>query len=81
METLAIVAYQQPIARGKVEDIRGVQTGPMLRQLMDLKLVQVVGRDEEALGNPLLYGTTDAFLERFGLGSTSELPRRHEFGA
>lgn len=80
METLAIVAYKQPVSRGKIEDIRGVQCGPMLRQLMDLRLVQVVGRDDEALGRPLLYGTTDAFLERFGISSPDDLPRQHEFG-
>lgn len=81
LETLAIVAYKQPITRGAIEDVRGVQCGPVLRQLMDLKLVQVVGRDEEALGRPLLYTTTDAFLSRFGLGRVEDLPRRHEFGA
>ena len=81
LETLAIVAYKQPITRGAIEDIRGVQCGPVLRQLMDLKLVQVSGRDEEALGRPLLYSTTDAFLSRFGLGRVDDLPRRHEFGA
>ena len=80
LETLAIVAYRQPITRGAVEDIRGVQCGPVLRQLMDLKLVQVTGRDESALGRPLLYGTTASFLSRFGLGSVADLPRRHEFG-
>jgi segregation and condensation protein B len=81
LETLAIVAYKQPITRGAIEDIRGVQCGPVLRQLMDVKLVQVTGRDEEAIGRPLLYGTTDAFLTRFGLGRVEDLPRRHEFGA
>jgi segregation and condensation protein B len=81
LETLAIVAYKQPITRGAIEDIRGVQCGPVLRQLMDLKLVQVTGRDEETLGRPLLYATTDVFLSRFGLGKVEDLPRRHEFGA
>ncbi len=80
METLAIVAYKQPVARGKIEDIRGVQCGPMLRQLMDMHLVQVVGRDDDALGRPLLYGTSEKFLERFGLSSPEDLPRQHEFG-
>ncbi len=80
METLAIVAYKQPIHRGEIEDIRGVQSGPMLRQLMDLKLIQVVGRSEELLGKPMLYGTTDVFLDRFGLASSDDLPRDHEFG-
>ncbi len=81
LETLAIVAYKQPITRGAIEDIRGVQCGPVLRQLMDLKLVLVSGRDDEALGRPLLYATTDAFLSRFGMGRLEDLPRRHEFGA
>ncbi len=80
LETLSIVAYRQPVTRGAIEDIRGVQCGPVLRQLMDLRLVQVVGRDEKALGHPLLYGTTEAFLTRFGLGSLTDLPRKHEFG-
>lgn len=81
LETLAIVAYKQPITRGAIEDIRGVQCGPVLRQLMDLKLVLVTGRDDHALGRPLLYGTTEQFLTRFGLGAVGDLPRRHEFGA
>ncbi len=80
LETLAIVAYKQPLTRGAIEDIRGVQCGPVLRQLMDLKLVHVTGRDESALGRPLLYATTDAFLSRFGLGRLDDLPRKHEFG-
>lgn len=81
LETLAIVAYKQPITRGQIEDIRGVQCGPVLRQLMDLRLVQVTGRAEHVLGRPLLYGTTEAFLMRFGLGSLQDLPSKHEFGA
>jgi segregation and condensation protein B len=80
METLAIVAYQQPITRGRIEDIRGVQSGPMLRQLMDLRLVQVVGRADDLLGHPLLYTTTESFLDLFGLGSLEDLPRHYEFG-
>lgn len=80
METLAIVAYKQPITRGEIEDIRGVQCGPMLRQLMDMKLVQVLGRNDDAVGRPLIYGTSPIFLDRFGLGSLADLPRRHEFG-
>jgi len=80
LETLAIVAYKQPVARGAIEDIRGVQCGPVLRQLMDLRLVAVIGREEGTLGRPLLYGTTESFLNRFGLGSIADLPKRHEFG-
>lgn len=81
LETLAVVAYKQPVTRGAIEDVRGVQCGPVLRQLMDLKLVQVVGRDDSALGRPLLYGTTEAFLARFGLARVEDLPKNHEFGA
>jgi segregation and condensation protein B len=81
LETLAIVAYKQPITRGQIEDIRGVQCGPVLRQLMDLRLVQVTGRSEDVLGRPLLYGTTESFLGRFGLGALGDLPSKHEFGA
>ena len=81
LETLAVVAYRQPVTRGVIEDIRGVQVGPVLRQLLDLRLVQAVRRDEDALGRPWLYETTDAFLMRFGLGSLADLPKRHEFGA
>ncbi len=81
LETLAIVAYKQPITRGEIEDIRGVQCGPVLRQLMDLKLVLVSGRNEDLLGRPLLYATTDQFLSRFGLGAVADLPKKHEFGA
>ncbi len=81
LETLAIVAYQQPVTRGRVEDIRGVQCGPVLRQLMDMRLVAVTGRAEEVLGRPLLYGTTDLFLTRFGLGSLKDLPQKHELSA
>ena len=80
LETLAVVAYKQPVTRGEIEDIRGVQCGPMLRSLLDLRLVQVLGRDEEALGRPIRYGTTEVFLDRFGLGSIGDLPRGHEMG-
>jgi segregation and condensation protein B len=80
LETLAIVAYRQPITRAEVDDIRGVQCGPMLRALVDRRLIKVVGRAEE-LGRPLLYGTTRRFLEVFGLKSLSELPKRSEFAA
>ncbi|MEM0913222.1 MAG: SMC-Scp complex subunit ScpB [Planctomycetota bacterium] len=73
LETLAIVAYKQPVLRAEVEAIRGAGCGEVLRQLMDRRLVKVVGRAEE-LGRPLLYGTTPMFLEVFGLRSVTELP-------
>jgi segregation and condensation protein B len=73
LETLAIVAYRQPVKRADVSDIRGVDPGPIMKTLQERGLVRVVGRAEE-LGNPLLYSTTRAFLEHFGLDSLKELP-------
>ena len=73
LETLAIVAYKQPVTRVDVEMIRGVACGEVLRGLMDRHLVKVVGRAEE-LGRPMLYGTTKKFLEVFGLSSLKDLP-------
>ena len=66
LETLAVVAYRQPVLRAEVEAIRGVACGEILRQLMDRDLLRIVGRSEE-LGRPLWYGTTKRFLEVFGL--------------
>lgn len=73
LETLAIVAYRQPIIRAEVEAIRGVECGGTLRNLVDMGLVEVVGR-KEVLGRPGMYGTTAQFLESFGLRSIEELP-------
>ncbi len=78
LETLAIVAYRQPVIRSEVEAIRGVKVGPMLRALLDRKLVKVVGR-AEVPGAPLQYGTTQNFLDRFGLKALSDLPSLKEF--
>jgi segregation and condensation protein B len=77
LETLAIVAYKQPVTRLELEEIRGVNVEGVLRTLIERDLVTIVGRDE-GLGRPLLYGTTDAFLAYFGLNSTAELPRMDE---
>ena len=77
LETLAIVAYRQPVTRAEVEDIRGVHCGHMLRSLVDKRLVKVAGRADE-LGRPMLYGTTRHFLEAFGLRSLKDLPRREK---
>ncbi len=74
METLAVVAYRQPILRAQIEAIRGVQCGEILRQLMERDLVRIVGRSED-LGRPFLYGTTRQFLQTFGLRHLDELPR------
>ena len=77
LETLAIIAYKQPILRADVEAIRGVDCGPIVRRLLDLSLVRIVKRDE-SLGRPILYGTTRRFLEEFGLRSIQDLPSIHE---
>jgi segregation and condensation protein B len=77
LETLAIVAYRQPILRADVEAIRGVACDEILRQLMDRGLLRIVGRANE-LGRPILYGTTRRFLEVFGLKSLDDLPRARQ---
>lgn len=74
METLAVVAYRQPVLRAEIEAIRGVACGEILRQLMDRELVRISGRSEE-LGRPYVYGTTDRFLQVFGLADLADLPR------
>jgi segregation and condensation protein B len=73
LETLAIIAYKQPVLRAEVEAIRGVASGETIRSLMEKHLVKIAGRAEEA-GRPILYGTTKRFLEVFGLNSLKELP-------
>jgi segregation and condensation protein B len=73
LETLAIIAYKQPILRADVEAIRGVASGEMLIRLRDMNLIRIVGRAEE-IGRPLLYGTTRRFLDAFGLNSLVDLP-------
>jgi len=77
LETLAIVAYRQPVSKAEIEAIRGVQAGPVLRSLVDRGLVRITGR-AELPGQPLLYGTTKDFLERFGLSALKDLPRDGE---
>jgi segregation and condensation protein B len=73
LETLAVVAYRQPVLRADVEAIRGVACGDLLRQLMDRGLLRIAGRSEE-LGRPLWYGTTKRFLQTFGLCNLDQLP-------
>lgn len=73
VETLAIVAYRQPISRVEVEEIRGVSSSSVLNTLRDWELIRVVGRGE-GLGRPLLYGTTERFLDHFGFQSLDDLP-------
>lgn len=74
LETLAIVAYRQPLTRADVEAVRGVQSGEMLKLLMERELVKIVG-EHDSLGRPYLYGTTRQFLELFGMHSVAELPQ------
>jgi segregation and condensation protein B len=78
LETLSIVAYRQPITRPEIDDIRGVDCGPVLKTLLDRGLVRMIGKKEEA-GRPILYGTTPEFLRIFSLRDLSELPTLREF--
>lgn len=77
LETLAIIAYKQPVMRADIEAIRGVSAGEVIRSLMYKGLVKIVGR-AEVLGRPMLYGTTKKFLEIFGLNSLKDLPKVEE---
>jgi segregation and condensation protein B len=78
LETLSIVAYRQPITRPEIDDIRGVDCGPVLKTLLDRGLIRMIGKKEEA-GRPILYGTTPEFLRIFSLRDLSELPTLREF--
>lgn len=77
LETLAVIAYRQPVGRAEIEEIRGVAADGVLRLLLERGLIAVVGRGE-GIGRPLLYGTTPAFLELLGLSSLEELPKMEE---
>lgn len=78
METLAIVAYRQPVTRSEIEDIRGVDSGGTLRALLEKRLVRILGK-KEVPGRPIIYGTTKHFLESFSLRNISQLPALKEF--
>jgi segregation and condensation protein B len=78
LETLAVIAYRQPVGRAEIEEIRGVQASGVLRTLQERGLIEVVGRSE-GLGRPLLYGTTPLMLELLGLSDIGGLPRAEEF--
>ena len=77
LETLAIVAYRQPVIRPAVEEIRGVDSGSVLHTLMEKGLIKMMGR-KDLPGRPIVYGTTKAFLELFGLNTLSDLPSLKE---
>ena len=80
LETLAVVAYRQPVTRPEIEAIRGVDVDAVLTTLLERRLIRVLGR-KDVVGRPLLYGTTQEFLETFGLKDLSTLPRLEELGA
>lgn len=73
LETLAIIAYRQPIIKAEVEELRGVNSDGVIKTLLDRRLIKIVGR-KEAPGKPLLYGTTREFLQYFGLENLAQLP-------
>lgn len=77
METLAVIAYRQPVTRPEVDFVRGVNSDYAIRKLLEMDLASVEGR-ADSVGRPLLYGTTDRFLEQFGLGSLDDLPTLRE---
>jgi segregation and condensation protein B len=78
VETVAIVAYRQPVTRPEIEDIRGVDSGAVMKALLERRLVKILGKKEE-VGRPILYGTTREFLEFFALKDLSSLPTLREF--
>lgn len=78
VETMALVAYRQPVTRGEIESVRGVDSGAVLGGLLDRRLVRIIGRKEEP-GRPFLYATTREFLELFGLKDLGDLPPLKEF--
>jgi segregation and condensation protein B len=77
LETLSIVAYRQPVTRGEVEHVRGVDAGPVMRSLLERNLVKIAGH-REVPGRPMLYATTKRFLEVFGLSHLEDLPTLRE---
>jgi len=77
LETLAIVAYRQPITKAEIEAIRGVNSDGVIKTLLERRLIKILGR-KEAPGRPLMYGTTQEFLQYFGLNDLSELPTLKE---
>jgi segregation and condensation protein B len=78
LETLAVIAYRQPVTRAEIEDVRGVDSGGVLKLLLDRRLIKIIGKKEE-IGRPSLYGTTKDFLEFFGLKDLTNLPTLREF--
>ena len=79
LETLAIIAYKQPITRAEIEHVRGVDSGGILRNLLEKRIIRISGK-KETIGHPLLYATTQNFLRYFGLKDLSEMPSLKDFG-
>ena len=77
LETLAIIAYRQPVAKRDIDGLRGVDSARSVRQLLDRKLIEIAGRNEE-LGKPIIFKTTPKFLELFGLKDIRDLPTIRE---
>ena len=78
LETLAIIAYKQPITKSEIESIRGVNCDYAVQKLLEKDLVIISGRNEEAVGKPLLYSTSKSFMDYFGINSSDDLPRINE---
>ena len=78
LETLAIVAYRQPVTRAEIESVRGVRCEYAITQLQKLGMITAVGR-KDVIGKPMLYATTDSFLRKFGMHNLSELPSLPDF--
>lgn len=78
LETLAIIAYKQPITKSEMEAIRGVNCDYAVQKLLEKDLVVITGRNEDAVGKPLVYGTSKSFMDYFGINSTTDLPKISE---
>jgi segregation and condensation protein B len=78
LETLAIVAYKQPITKGEIESIRGVNSDYSIQKLLEKELIVIIGRNEDMPGKPLIYATSKTFMDYFGINQTSDLPRLKE---
>jgi segregation and condensation protein B len=78
LETLAIVAYKQPITKGEIESIRGVNSDYSIQKLLEKELIVIIGRNEGMPGKPLIYSTSKTFMDYFGINQTSDLPRLRE---
>src|SRR5580693_3973103 len=78
LETLAIVAYKQPITKGEIESIRGVNSDYSIQKLLEKELIVIMGRNEDMPGKPLIYATSKSFMDYFGINQTTDLPRLRE---